>query len=114
MSNDGKFLIYVSEQYYWSLELIPTKNEFNEDINRCALIDANVQQEIECVAFDSTWLVPIFVQRSQVGLKQLAEKLKEITDKRGIQMISRTQMPEDKRIKKTQKVVKEIKKLGDK
>lgn len=113
MSN-GDFVIWVTQSIYWSLTLIPEKNECDEYVNRCALVDSTTGKELEAIYFDALWLVPIFQQKSQVGLKQLAEKLKEITDKRGIQMISRTKMPENKRIKKTQKVVKEIKKLGDK
>jgi hypothetical protein len=39
MNNDGKFIIYVNPRYYWNLDLVPVKNEFDEPVNRCSLID---------------------------------------------------------------------------
>ena len=102
------FTIWVNEDVYWCLDLIPSPNECEEPINRCALIDTKTQQEIEAINFDSTWLIPIFQTRSMIGMKELASKLKEITDKRGIVITPRDQMPQDKKIKETKKVVKRI------
>ncbi len=97
MKNNGEFLIYVNTRFYWNLDLIPKKNECDEFINRCALIDSENQKEIEAVNFDSEWLIPIFQCRSQIGMKELAFKLKEITDKRGIFPTPRDKMPHDKK-----------------
>lgn len=108
MVNEGKFIIPINLRYYWDLNLIPVPNECDEPINRCALIDSETQQEIDAINFDATWLVPIFQCRSQIGIKDLANKLKEITDKHGIEITPRDKMPQDKRIKETQKVVKRI------
>ena len=107
MEQDGKFLIYVDETRYWSLELIPTKNEFGEDCNRCALIDSEKQVEVDAVMFDSEWLLPIFSARSMIGMKELATKLKEITDKHGIVVKPRDEMPKDKK-------AQEVKHIGKK
>lgn len=104
MRNDGKFIIYVNTRYYWDLDLIPIPNEYEEPINRCALIDSETKQEIDAINFDSTWLIPIFQCRSQIGMKELATKLKEITDKRGIITTSRNEMPQDKKIKETKHI----------
>lgn len=104
MGNDGKFLIYINQRYYWDLSLIPVPNECEEPINRCALVDSETQQEIDAINFDSLWLVPIFQTRSKVGMRDLAERLKVITDKHGIVTTPRTEMPNDKRIKETKKV----------
>ena len=106
MEQDGKFLIYVDETRYWSLELIPTKNEFDEDCNRCALIDSEKQIEVDAVMFDAEWLVPIFQTRSMIGMKQLATKLKEITDKHGIIVKPRDEMPKDKKAQEVKHVGK--------
>jgi hypothetical protein len=106
MANDGKFLIYINQRYYWDLNLIPEMNEFDEPVNRCALVDSESKEEIDAIDFDATWLVPIFQCRSQIGMKELATKLKEVTDKHKIQMTPRTQMPQDKRIKETKHVGK--------
>ena len=108
MVNDGAFVIYISERYYWNLELVPTKNEFDEDINRCALVDSETKQEVDCIAFDSMWLIPIFQTRSAIGMKEFAAKLKEVTDKHNIAITPRDKMPQDKRIKTTEKIVKRI------
>ena len=107
MEQDGKFLIYVDETRYWSLELIPTKNEFDEDCNRCALIDSEKGVEVDAVMFDSEWLLPIFSARSMIGMKELATKLKEITDKHGIVVKPRDEMPKDKK-------AQEVKHIGKK
>jgi hypothetical protein len=104
----SNFTIWVNENVYWNLDLIPVQNECDEFINRCSLIDSKTQKEIEAINFDSNWLIPIFSSRSQIGMKELAIKLKEITDKRGIKITPRTNMPEDKRIKKTEKIEKRI------
>jgi len=106
MKNDGAFIIYISERYYWSLDLVPVPNECEEPINRCALVDSETKQEVDCVAFDAEWLLPIFSSRSMIGMKELAIKLKEITDKRGIVITPRQEMPQDKRIKETKHVEK--------
>jgi len=108
MKNDGKFIIYISERYYFELDLIPTLNEADEHCNRCALIDSETKQEITAINFDSEYLVPIFQTRSQIGMKELASKLKEITDNLGIEITPSSQMPEDKRIKETKKIAKVI------
>ena len=107
MENDGKFLIYVNETHYWDLNLIPEKNECDEDCNRCALIDSEKQVEVDAVMFDSEWLLPIFSARSMVGMKQLATKLKEVTDKHGIVITPRDEMPKDKK-------AQEVKHIGKK
>jgi hypothetical protein len=108
MTKSGEFTIWVNKETYWLLTLIPVKNEFDEWCNRCALINSVTGQEIEALNFDSEWLVPIFQTRSMLGMKDLAKKLKEITDKHKIEMIPSSEMPEEKRIKETQKVVKRI------
>ena len=105
--NDGAFIIYISERYYWNLSLVPTKNEFDEDINRCALVDSETKQEVDCVAFDATWLIPIFQTRSMIGMKELAAKLKEVTDKHKIEITPSSQMPKDKK-------AQEVKHIGKK
>ena len=107
MKNDGKFIIYVSEKYYWILDLLPVPNECEEPVNRCALVDSETQQEIDAINFDSLWLVPIFQTRSKVGMRDLAERLKVITDKHGIVMTPRTEMPNDKK-------AQEVKHIGKK
>ena len=107
MEQDGKFLIYVDETRYWSLELIPTKNEFDEDCNRCALIDSEKGVEVDAVMFDSEWLLPIFSARSMIGMKELAQQLKTITDKHGIVVKPRDEMPKDKK-------AQEVKHIGKK
>jgi len=104
----SNFTIWVNEDVYWCLDLVPIQNECEEFVNRCALIDSKTQQEIEAINFDSSWLVPIFQTRSQIGMKELAFKLREITDKQGIVITPRHEMPQDKRIKETQKLVKRI------
>lgn len=100
------FTIWVNEDVYWALDLTPTKNECDEFVNRCALIDTKTQQEIEALNFDSEWLVPIFQTRSMLGMKELATKLGEIIKKRGIIITPRTEMPKDKRIKETKHIGK--------
>jgi len=105
---NGEFIIWVNKSVYWSLDLNPISNECEEPVNRCALIDSESKQEIEAIYFDATWLIPIFQTRSQIGMKELASKLKEITDKLGIEMSPSSQMPEDKRIKETKKIAKVI------
>jgi len=102
------FTIWVNEDVYWALDLTPSKNECDEFVNRCALIDTKTQQEIEALNFDSEWLVPIFQTRSMVGMVELANKLGEVIKKRGITITPREQMPTDKRRKETQKIVKRI------
>jgi hypothetical protein len=104
--NDGKFIIPVNLRYYWDLALVPIKNEFDEDINRCALVDSETKQEVDCIAFDSLWLIPIFQTRSQIGMKEFATKLKEVTDKHNIEITPRDKMPENKRVKITKHVEK--------
>ena len=47
------FTIWVNEDVYWALDLTPSKNECDEFVNRCALIDTKTQQEIEALNFDS-------------------------------------------------------------
>ena len=108
MKNDGTFIIYVSERYYWSLDLVPVPNECEEPINRCALVDSETKQEVDCVAFDAEWLLPIFSSRSMLGMKEFAAKLKEVTDAHKIVITPSSQMPQDKRIKTTEKIVKRI------
>jgi hypothetical protein len=105
---NGDFVIYISERYYWNLSLVPTKNEFDEDINRCALVDSENKKEIDAINFDAEWLLPIFSSRSMIGMKELAAKLKEVTDKNNIEITPRDKMPQDKRVKETQKVVKRV------
>lgn len=105
---DGKFIIHINERYYWDLDLIPSLNECEEPVNRCSLVDSETQKEIHAVNFDSTWFVPIFQCRSQIGMKELATKLKSITDVLGFSVTPRHEMPENKRIKKTEKIVKKI------
>jgi hypothetical protein len=104
----SNFTIWISERYYWNLDLVPVPNEFEEPINRCALVDSETKQEIDAINFDSTWLIPIFQCRSQIGMKELALKLKEITDKHKIEITPSSKMPLDKRIKETEKIVKRI------
>lgn len=100
------FTIWVNEDVYWALDLTPTKNECDEFVNRCALIDTKTQQEIEALNFDSEWLIPIFQTRSMVGMKELATKLGEVIKKRGIVITPKEKMPMDKRIKETKHVEK--------
>lgn len=108
MKNDGKFLIYVSERYYWDLDLVPFVNDADEPCNRCALVDSKEQKEIHVVNFDSTWLIPIFQSRNQIGMKELATKLKAITDVLGLKVTPKEQMPEDKVAKSVEKAVKTV------
>jgi hypothetical protein len=104
----GEFIIWVNKSVYWSLDLNVIPNECEEPVNRCALIDSELQKEIEAIYFDAQWLLPIFSARSQIGMKQIAQKLKEITDKHKIEITPSSQMPEDKRVKETKKVAKVI------
>ena len=106
--NEGKFHIHVNTRHYWELSLVPTPNEHEEPVCRCALIDSQTAKEIEAINFDTLYLLPIFQTRSQIGMKELATKLKEITDSKGIETTPRTEMPKDKRIKETKKVVRRI------
>ena len=105
---NGEFIIWVNKSVYWSLDLNPIPNECEEPVNRCALIDSESQQEIDAINFDSEWLIPIFSARSMIGMKELASKLKTITDKHKIEITPSSQMPEDKRIKETKKIAKVI------
>jgi hypothetical protein len=108
MEKDGKFFIAVNERYFWSLDLVPSLNEAEEPINRCALMDSETKEEVMAINFDATYLVPIFQTRSQIGMKELAQKLKAITDTLGIRVTPRSQMPEDKVAKPIEKVVKKV------
>ena len=108
MEKDGKFLIYVNPRHYWSLDIVPSMNEADEPINRCALIDSESKEEVTAINFDATYLVPIFQTRSMVGMKELAGKLKAITDVLKIETTPRSQMPEDKVAKPVEKVVKKV------
>ena len=113
MEKDGKFLIYVNPRYYWSLDIVPSVNDAEEPINRCALIDSETKEEVTAINFDATYLVPIFQTRSMVGMKELAGKLKAITDVFQIETTPRSQMPEDKVAKPVEKVVKRVVKKDD-
>jgi len=104
--NDGAFIIPINLRYYWDLNLIPVPNEFKEPINRCALVDSESGKEIDAINFDATWLIPIFQTRSQIGMREFAIKLKEVTDKHNIEITPRELMPADKRIKETKHVGK--------
>ena len=104
---NGEFLIYVDLKHYWKLDLIPTKNECDEDCNRCALIDSEKGVELDAIMFDSEWLLPIFSTRSMIGMKELAQQLKTITDKHGIVVKPRDEMPKDKK-------AQEVKHIGKK
>lgn len=108
MEKNGMFLIWVNDKIYWQLDVVPTINECDEPVNRCALIDSDTQKEIHAVLFDATWLVPIFQTRSQIGMKELATKLKTITDTLGIRITPRSQMPEDKVAKPVEHAVTKI------
>jgi hypothetical protein len=108
MKNDGKFLIAVNNRYYWDLDLVPSVNSADEPINRCALIDSETKEEVTAINFDATYLVPIFQTRSMVGMKELAGKLKAITDVLKIETTPRSQMPEDKVAKSVEKIVKKV------
>jgi hypothetical protein len=108
MKNDGAFIVYINQKHYWSLDLVPVPNECDEPICRCALVDSESQQEIDAINFDAEWLLPIFSSCSQIGMKEFAAKLKEVTDSHKIEITPRSQMPQDKRIKTTEKVVKRI------
>lgn len=108
MEKDGQFLIYVNPRYYWSLDIVPTVNDADEPINRCALIDSETKEEVTALNFDATWLVPIFQTRSMIGMKELAAKLKAITDVFKIETTSRSEMPKDKKAQPVEKVVKRV------
>jgi hypothetical protein len=108
MKNDGLFLIPVNLRYYWSLDLNPIPNEFDEPINRCALVDSETKKEIDCIAFDSHWLLPIFQMKDGQGLKLFAQQLKEVTERHKLVIVPRELMPKDKRIKETKKVTKRV------
>lgn len=105
---DGMFLIWLNDKIYWQLDLVPTLNECDEPVNRCALVDSETQKELHAILFDATWLVPIFQTRSQIGMKELATKLKAITDTLGIRVTPRSEMPEDKVAKPVEHVVKKV------
>lgn len=108
MKNDGAFIVYINQKHYWSLDLVPVPNECEEPICRCALVDSESQTEIDAINFDAEWLLPIFSSKSMVGMKEFAAKLKDVTDKHNIEITPRDKMPQDKRIKTTEKVVKRI------
>lgn len=108
MEKDGMFLIWLNDKIYWQLDLVPTLNECEEPVNRCSLVDSETQKELHAVLFDATWLVPIFQTRSQVGMKELATKLKAITDTLGIRATPRSEMPKDKVAKPVEHVVKKV------
>jgi hypothetical protein len=107
IKNDGKFLIYVNPRYYWSLDIVPSMNEADEPINRCALIDSEKGVELDAIMFDSEWLLPIFSARSMIGMKELGQQLKTVTDKHGIVVKPRDEMPKDKK-------AQEVKHIGKK
>jgi len=96
----SNFTIWLNHRHYWVIDLIPIQNEFGESINRCALVDSELKKEIEALNFSSEWLLPIFKNKDNEGLKKIGLQLKEISDKNGINMISKAAMPEDKRIKR--------------
>jgi hypothetical protein len=108
MEKDSTILIWINDTMYWELDLVPIMNEFQEQVNRCALVDSSAQKELHAVCFDSTHFIPIFKSRSKEGMKELASKLKEITDTLGIRVTPRSQMPEDKVAKPVEKVVKKV------
>jgi hypothetical protein len=106
MKNDGAFIVYINQRYYWSLDLVPVSNECEESICRCALVDSDFKQEIDAINFDAEWLLPIFSSRSMIGMKEFAAKLKEVTDKHALVITPKDKMPQDKRIKETKHIEK--------
>ena len=107
------FLIWLNDKVYWQLDLVPTLNPYDEPVNRCALVDSESGKELHAILFDATWFVPIFQTRSQIGMKELATKLKEITDVLGIRVTPRSEMPEDKVAKPVEHVVNRVVKKDD-
>jgi hypothetical protein len=105
LKNDGKFLVYINQRYYWDLNLTPSPNEFQEPINRCALVDSETKQEIDAINFDAEWFLPIFINKDNQRMKELGKQLKDITDKHKIVMTPRELM-NDKRRKETKHIGK--------
>jgi len=106
MNTDSNFLIWVTKRHYWDLNLLPTKNEDNEYVNICTLVDSETGKSIESIAFNSEFLVPVFQTRSKNGIKEIGKTLWEISKKHNLEMVSSEQMPPDKRRKETKKVCK--------
>jgi hypothetical protein len=107
--NDGKFLVWVNERYYWELNLLPVKSEEvkeEEYVNICTLVDSETATAIETMAFASTFFVPIFQTRNMDGLKQIGEVLHELSKKHNLEIVETDKMPKDK-------VRKDIKKTSE-
>jgi len=107
LNKNNQIVIFIDTRYYWDLNLIPVKNEFDEYCNRCALVDSETKQELDAVMFDSEWLIPIIQTKSKIGGKELALQLKTITDKHGIVVKRSAEMPKDKK-------AQEVKHIGKK
>lgn len=107
--NDGKFLVWCNEKYYWELDLLPVKSEEvkeEEWVNICTLINSETATAIETVAFASTFFVPVFQTRNMEGFKHIGLTLHEITKKHNIEIVETDKMPQDK-------VRKDVKKINE-
>jgi hypothetical protein len=107
IKNDGKFLVWVNERYYWELDLLPVKSEEvkeEEYVNICTLVDSETATALETVAFASTFFVPVFQTRSMEGLKQIGLTLHEIVKKHNLEIVETDKMPQDKVRKDVKKV----------
>ncbi len=97
--NDGKFLVWVNERYYWQLDLLPVKSEEvkeEEYVNICTLIDSETAKALDTIAFASTFFVPVFQTKNMEGFKQIGLTLHEITKKHGLEIVETDKMPKDK------------------
>lgn len=99
LSNDGKFLVWINNRYYFQLDLQPVKSEEvkeEEFVNLCTLVDSETATAIETIAFSSNFFVPVFQNRDMEGFKQIGLTLHEIAKKHNLEIVETDQMPKDK------------------
>lgn len=99
IKNDGKFLVWVNERYYFELDLQPIQSpEVKEEeyVNVCTLVDSETAKAVETIAFSSKFFVPVFQNKDMEGFKQIGLTLHEIAKKHNLEVIETDKMPKDK------------------
>lgn len=107
IKNDGKFLVWINERYYFELDLQPIQTpEVKEEeyVNVCTLVDSETATAIETIAFSSNFFIPVFKNADMEGFKQIGLTLHEIAKKHNIEVVETDKMPQDKVRKDIKKV----------
>lgn len=110
LKNDGKFLVWVNERYYFELDLQPIQSpEVKEEdyVNVCTLVDSETCKALETIAFASNFFIPVFQNKDMQGFMQIGNALHEIAKKHNLEIVETDKMPKDK-------VRKDIKKISKK